>query len=85
MVLTIRELPPDLTPETLVSHIQGALEATRTHLKHLNTAFNTDGQHLPHGFYRISKLGRYAAASMAWLQLASGVSLLSVILCLFSL
>lgn len=72
-ILTIRELPPDLTPESLVSHIQWALEAKRTHLNHLKPAFTTDGQQLPCWVYTIFKLGRYAVASMALLQLASEV------------
>lgn len=72
-ILTIRDLPQDLTPESLVSHIRWALEAKRTYLVCLKTAFSTDGQRLPRWVYTILKLGRYAIASMALLQLASEV------------
>lgn len=68
--MTIRELPPDLNPESLVSHIQRALEAKRTHLKHLKTALTTDGQQLPRWARRTLRLGRYAVSSMALLKLA---------------
>jgi OTT_1508-like deaminase len=71
--LTIRDLPQDPTPEGLVNHIRWALEARRTYLVCLKTAFSIDGQRLPRWVYSILKLGRYAVASMALLQLASEV------------
>lgn len=70
-VFEIRDLPPDLAPENLVDHIRWALEARRTYLECLKAVFSTRGQALPRWVYTILKLGRYAVASMALLQLAS--------------
>jgi hypothetical protein len=70
-VFAIRDLPPDPAPDNLVGHIRWALEARRTYLACLKTAFSAEGQTLPRWIYTILKLGRYAIASMALLQLAS--------------
>lgn len=70
-VFEIRDLPPDLAPDNLLDHIRWALEARRTYLECLKAVFSTRGQALPRWVYAILKLGRYAVASMALLQLAS--------------
>lgn len=69
--LVIRDLPPDPPPERLVTLILWALEAKRTYLACLKTAFSTNREPLPRWVYTILKLARYAIASMALLQLAS--------------
>lgn len=70
-VFKIRDLPPDIAPESLLSHIRWALEARRTYLDCLKAVFCAGGLALPRWVYTILKLGRYAVASMALLQLAS--------------
>ncbi|KAH7108966.1 hypothetical protein EDB81DRAFT_704908 [Dactylonectria macrodidyma] len=72
-ILAIKALPADSTPESLVDHILWALEAKRTHLTCLRTAFSADKHNLPRWIYAIFKLGRYAIAARALLQLASEV------------
>lgn len=67
-VFTIRGLPSEPTAETLVDHVWWALEARRTYLACLKALFPIT---LPRWVYAIFKLGRYAAASMALLHLAS--------------
>lgn len=67
-VYSIRDMPTDLPPESLVDQILWALEARRTYLGCLQALFPTT---LPRWVYAIFKLGRYAIASMALLQFAS--------------
>lgn len=67
----IQTLPPDPAPERVVSLIQWALEAKGTYLASLKTAFSPQGQRWPRWINATLKLGRYAIASMALLQLAA--------------
>jgi hypothetical protein len=67
-VFKIRDLPSEPTPESIVDHVQWALEARRTYLACLKALFPGT---FPRWVYAIFKLGRYAIASMALLHLAS--------------
>ncbi|ETI20558.1 hypothetical protein G647_08595 [Cladophialophora carrionii CBS 160.54] len=67
-VFTIRDLPLEPASESLVDHVQWALEARRTYLACLKALFPDT---LPRWVYAILKLGRYAIASMALLHFAS--------------
>lgn len=67
-VFVIRDLPAEPTPETLVSHVQWALEARRTYLACLKAIIpNT----LPRWVCAIFKLGRYAIACLTFLHFAT--------------
>ncbi|KIW33235.1 uncharacterized protein PV07_00101 [Cladophialophora immunda] len=72
-VFTMRDLPSEPTPESLVDHIRWALEARRTYLACLQALFPSA---LPRWVYAIFKLGRYAIASMAFLHFTSEFSTL---------
>ena len=72
-VSSIRDLPLDPAPEPLVWLVRWALEAKRAYLANLRDIFCADSLRWPRWIYAILKLGRYAAASMALLQLASEV------------
>ncbi|KAF6517537.1 hypothetical protein HZS61_003098 [Fusarium oxysporum f. sp. conglutinans] len=69
-IYAIRTMPAEPTPESLVDHIRWALEAKRTYFPCLRAAFSADTQNFPAWIYAILKLGRYAVAARALLQLA---------------
>jgi len=70
-LFTIRDMPPDPEPETLVPHIRWAQKAKKYYLEFLKIAFLTKVQPLPRWVRMILKLGRYGIASRAFVQLAA--------------